>query len=276
MSVNVFCIQSDTTKSLQDQVRFLEQAFKEASEKDCRLVVLPELFNTPFLADFIEKHKTESHKLAETIENLCHRYDLYCLAGTLAIEKDSSLYNKALLIGPDGILADYDKIHQLLFRAAKTFDESLIFEAGDHLLRFEIDGVRFGVVVCFDIRYPELARLYGESIDCLLVPAAFNQKVGKKHWKPLLQARAIENQVYLIGLNPAAHNFEGYSSYGHSMAIDPDGPILYEAGQDPEQFCVNVDPQRVLSVRGRSPYHKRKREDLYSKLEKQADWKSED
>ncbi len=101
----------------------------------------------------------------------------------------------------------------------------------------ETDIGKIGILICYDIRFPETARkLMLKGADLILVPAAFNHISGPAHWHPLFRARAIENQVYMIAASPARDNTAQYLAYGHSLCVDPWGKITNEAGEDENSY----------------------------------------
>jgi predicted amidohydrolase len=138
------------------------------------------------------------------------------------------------VIAPDGEIAGiYDKIH--LFNArvdGQEFDASSVETAGASSLIAEVEGVRVGVSICFDVRFPELFRaLSAAGAEVLLVPAAFTETTGRAHWATLLRARAIENAAFVVAsatISPAA---DPMATYGHAMVVDPWGEVQIDLGR---------------------------------------------
>ncbi|MFA4945656.1 MAG: nitrilase-related carbon-nitrogen hydrolase [Lentisphaeria bacterium] len=169
------------------------------------------------------------------------------------------LCQAALAVAPDGtLLARYDKAH--LFRLdpdqAGGSDESRLYRPGDRPGGvFTLHGWRIGLAICFDLRFPELFRALQPPADLWLCPAAFARETGHAHWRPLLQARAIENQCYvaaagLCGTNPET----GFACFGHSLLLDPWGEaVLAAPGAAEGCFGATLERARLAAVRRRLP-----------------------
>jgi predicted amidohydrolase len=144
-------------------------------------------------------------------------------------QSEQGLLNTSLLIHPDGsIAAQYNKLH--LFDVdieEKRFRESDIFQAGDSPVFGTVSGIKVGLSICYDLRFPELYRHYAQhGAKILCIPASFTKPTGKAHWEVLLRARAIENQCFVLAPAQTGIGANGIPTYGHSMAIDPWGTIL--------------------------------------------------
>ena len=123
-----------------------------------------------------------------------------------------------------------------------------------------------GILICYDIRFPEMARLLAQSgIQVLFLPAAFNQQVGTCHWKPLLQTRAMENEIFLVGVNPD-YSYNHYQAYGHSIIVDPFGTVIHESKEEVE--ITEIDLNKIKTIRERMPFWSIRRTDLYEIKEK--------
>jgi predicted amidohydrolase len=179
------------------------------------------------------------------------------LAGTIPFLEDGRIYNRALVFDDFGsLVTSYDKSHLLEVHARRDYAEKEVFTPGSGLCVFDTPWGRCGLVICYDIRFPELARLLAmQDIFCLFVPAAFNAQVGQVQWQPLMQARAIENEMYVCACNPD-YTFEGYTSWGHSMIVDPFGKIL-------EGTRADIHASRVDEIRRRMPVWDIRRNDMY-------------
>lgn len=165
------------------------------------------------------------------------------LGGFKRLTENGEVYNSALVIGPDGEDAGiYDKIH--LFNArvdGRTFNASAVEQAGARPLIAEIAGVRVGVTICFDVRFPDLARhLALAGAEVLLVPAAFTETTGRAHWETLLRARAIENSVYVVASATISGEDEPMATYGHAMVVEPFGGVLADLQRE-EFACAIVE-----------------------------------
>jgi len=168
--------------------------------------------------------------------------------------------NTVVVLGADGeLMASYAKIH--LF---SPDGEDRAYEAGDRIDTFILDGMVFGLAVCYDLRFPELFRIYAlAGAECVLVPAAWPSS-RLSHWETLLPARALENRYYVAGVNTAGMPGGAYS--GGSLAADPDGAIIGRCGAGERLIVVEVDPAAVHVARSRLPSLSDRRSDLYLRL----------
>jgi len=160
----------------------------------------------------------------------------------------------------------YRKIH--LFDADVpgkiTFRESEVFKAGDRITSFATEFGRVGLAICYDIRFPELFRLLlNDNVEMVIVPAAFNAITGRAHWQTLFQSRAIDNQVFMVGVSPSSDSAGSYTIYGHSLVVDPWGEIICDAGSEEAVSVVTIDLSKIQKVRGEFPFLTHRLSDLY-------------
>ena len=179
--------------------------------------------------------------------------------GSLAVAlPDGRFANRSVLFRPDGeIAATYDKIH--LFDATlpglKQYRESETYAGGDRAVIAEAAGMKLGLTICYDVRFPALHRTLAEAgAEVIAVPAAFTVPTGEAHWEVLLRARAIETGCFVIAAAQAGKHENGRSTYGHSMIVDPWGRIVGQLGGDGEGVLVaDIDIGAVAEARGRVP-----------------------
>lgn len=168
--------------------------------------------------------------------------------------------NTTVVLGAGGeLLAAYAKVH--LF---SPDGEDCNYTAGDRIATFVIDGTTFGLAVCYDLRFPELFRIYAlAGVDCVLVPAAW-PCCRLRHWETLLPARALENRYYVAGVNTASGPGEVYC--GGSLAADPDGAIIARCGAGEEVLFIELNPAAVREAQTSLPSLSDRRSDLYHRL----------
>ena len=202
------------------------------------VVVLPELWSTGFypkpVKDFADHNGLKTHEFLATLAN---KYNINIVGGTVIVEEDNKFYNRSYILNRKGKnIAIYDKIH--LFSMSK---EDEVFSAGYEIPIFEIDGIKSGIAVCYDIRFPELIRDVAlNDISILFLPAAWPLK-RLEHWKILTRARAIENQIFVV-----AANSEGYSSI-----IDPYGEVLIESEKNSKIISTNINLEVCKEIRNK-------------------------
>lgn len=184
---------------------------------------------------------------------------LWLHVGSLAVAlPDGRFANRSVLFRPDGMIAaTYDKIH--LFDATlpglKAYRESDTYAAGDAAVVADAAGMKLGLTICYDMRFPALYRTLAEAgARVIAVPAAFTVPTGEAHWHVLLRARAIETGCFVIAAAQAGQHQNGRSTYGHSLIVDPWGKIIGELGGEGEGVLVaDLDLGDVADARGRVP-----------------------
>jgi nitrilase len=181
---------------------------------------------------------------------------LWIIGGTLPIKAQTPdrVRNTTLVFSPTGeVVARYDKIHLFAYdNGRESYDEARVLEAGSQPTVFDADGVRTGLSVCYDLRFPELFRSYNPC-DLIAVPAAFTYTTGEKHWELLLRARAVENQCYVIAPAQGGRHANGRRTWGHSMIVDPWGEVLAKLPEGEGVVTALIDPARLAQVRQQLP-----------------------
>lgn len=225
---------------------------KRALQVKADIVILPELFNTGFYKHNYESVEPLEEELSLLLK-ISQQKDIMVITGVAEREGDD-LYNSAVIIHKGRIIGKYRKTH--LFPLT---DEKKYFKAGDKLEVFETPFGKVGLLICYEVRFPELSRkLIKMGAEIIAIPAEF-PKERIEHWRVLLQARAIENQVFVAGVNCV----EGDLDYGgHSMLVDPMGSILIEASEYQEVMMSDIRLSEVYEVREKYPFLNDLREEL--------------
>lgn len=251
--------------SVPDLQRNLDEALRliaEAANAGAGLVLLPEYFC------YMGRRDTDKVALAETPGDLAHgriqrtlsqaaqRHRVWIIGGTLPLTSDdpARVRNTTLVYGPDGEqLGRYDKIHLFNYqKGEESFDEARTIQPGASVSTFDAPFGKVGLSICYDLRFPELYRAFG---DCALivVPSAFTYTTGQAHWEILLRARAIENQCYVLAAAQGGVHETGRRTWGHSMLIDPWGEIVDVHDIGPGIASGWIDPQKIADVRQSLP-----------------------
>lgn len=217
---------------------------KRAIQVDAKIVVLPEACNTGLIPENYETVGRAEDEL-DLILKLSERKDILIVAGVVEREV-SKLYNTVCIVYRGEILGRYRKI--LPFPLT---DERKYFTPGKEIKVFETPFGKIGVMICYEIRFPEISRtLMKMGAEIIAVPAEFpSERI--EHWKTLIKARAIENQLYVIATNCVDE--EGIYS-GHSAIVDPHGNILNEAGEYQEIIFSKIDLDEVSKCRKNYPF----------------------
>ncbi|MFZ5762206.1 MAG: D-glycero-beta-D-manno-heptose 1-phosphate adenylyltransferase [Thermodesulfobacteriota bacterium] len=212
------------------------------------ILVLPELWATGFAYETLPTLAAETPRLLRELAVEAKRYNIH-LAGSLPeavfTEIGTTLYNTLYIVGPDGLCGQYRK--QQLFA---PMAEDAHFTPGDDPQPIATGLGLIGPLVCYDLRFPDLARHQAAQGAALLAVSAEWPLARLAHWRTLLQARAIENQLFVVAANTCG-TVGGTEFAGHSMVIGPDGAILAEAGEGPEAALVELELGRIAEARQR-------------------------
>jgi predicted amidohydrolase len=170
-------------------------------------------------------------------------------------------YNSHWILKPSGEISAYHKIHLFTFHQEDViYREADQMTGGKSVVSFEIGDFKFGLSICYDLRFPELYRdlVLDKGVNVILVPAAFTQETGRAHWHSLLRARAIENLSYVVASAQWGSHLNDKNQelwcYGHSLAYDPWGDLLKEAPEEGNHILfIDIDRARIEKVRKRLP-----------------------
>lgn len=259
--MKVTCIQMDMLFGSPDKnFRHAGELIKKAMQEQPDVIVLPETWNTGFfpkenLPDLCDR---DGQRVKEEIGALAKQFSVNIVAGSVSNLRDGKVFNTAMVFDRRGTcIASYDKTH--LFT---PMGEDDVYTPGDHLCRFTIDGVTCGLIICYDVRFPELTRsLTVPGLDMLFVVSQW-PKVRTFHLRSLTTARAIENQMYVVCCNSCG--VAGETVYGGSSAIiDPWGQTLALAGENEEILSARCDLQTLADIRGTIPVFRDRRPQLY-------------
>jgi len=243
---------------------------REAAARGARLVVLPEKWNR--LAAPAETAAGAESLDGPTItwaRGLAHELRLDLVAGSIVERGPGGErgFNTSVHAGPDGeVRGVYRKVHLFDVEVAGTeYRESAHEQPGEEIVTSEVsDGVRLGLSVCYDLRFPELYRILAvRGARVLSVPAAFTLPTTRDHWEPLLRARAIENQCFVVAPNQIGPSGEGHESGGRSLIVDPWGTVLAQAPDEECAIVADLDLEAQDAVRARMPLLRSRRPGAY-------------
>jgi predicted amidohydrolase len=214
-------------------------------------IVLPELWNTGYaLESLAEKADTRGERTKTFLKNLALKHDIHIIGGSVGNKKDGKLFNTSFVFNRKGDLVyEYDKIHLV-----PMLNEHHFLNGGEHQAEvFELEGIKMGLITCYDLRFPELSRqLALEGANVLHIVAQW-PKARKDHWRHLQLARAIENQQFVISSNTVGFCNETEFA-GNSMAIDPWGnELAFGDPSDKETLTVTIDLSVVPKIREEVP-----------------------
>ena len=213
------------------------------------LIVLPEMFTTGFTMNAAQLAEPMDGKTMQWMQQTAERYSAV-IAGSLIIKEGGKYYNRLIWMRPDGTYQYYDKKH--LFGMGKE-DET--YTAGNKRIMVELKGWKICPVICYDLRFPVWLRNKGELYDLLLIVANWPEKRAA-HWRALLNARAIENQAYVIGLNRVGHDGNEVYHSGDSTCLDPYGNVVYYKRDEEDVYTFTINGEEVGKTRAAMPFLK--------------------
>lgn len=222
-------------KNIATLYRLVTQAMQDRPD----VLLLPELWRLGFYPrPILELADADGAQVRKILADLAYRFQVNIVGGTIADAIGEQVFNTCYIFNRVGHLtATYHKTH--LFTPSGEADD---FTAGDSLVTFMLDGIKCGVAVCYDLRFPEMIRrLALEDISILFLPAAWPLS-RLIHWQTLLRARAIENQIFVVACNEAGYGLNGEQLAGHSAIIDPWGEILAKADEKETILKANLRP----------------------------------
>ncbi len=255
-------IQLSSTSDAEANWEGARRLVERAAVQGARLVATPE--NTNYLGPHAEKVRRAEPLDGPTCSRfaeLARRLGIHLLLGSFNERSDepARCHNTSVLFGPDGgRLAVYRKIHLFDVDVSEEvrFQESATVKGGTEVVVAVTPLARIGLSVCYDLRFAELyRRLVERGAEVLAIPSAFTLTTGRDHWHPLLSARAIENQCYVLApAQHGRHDDEGLrESYGHAMIVDPWGHMVAMASDGPGVALAEIDLGRVRAVRRAMP-----------------------
>ena len=259
--MKVTCLQMDMKLGCPDEnFAKAEQMIRQAMSEQPDVLVLPETWNTGFFPkeELAALSDRDGQRVKAEIGALAKEYRVNIVAGSVSNLREGKVYNTAMVFDRTGqCIASYDKTH--LFT---PMGEDDYFTPGDHLGRFQLDGVQCGIIICYDVRFPELTRsLTVPGLDVLFVVSQW-PKVRTFHLRTLTTARAIENQMFVVCCNSCGT--AGETVYGgNSAIIDPWGELLAAAGEQEQQLTAQCALETLTQIRNTIPVFRDRRPALY-------------
>lgn len=257
----------------QEKKRNLIQAAELLADpalQDIDLAILPEMFCCPYENKFFPEYaEPEGGETWEKCSRLAADHGIYLVSGSMPErDEEGRIYNTSYVFDRKGHqIGKHRKMHlfDIDVKGGQYFKESDTLTPGDQVTVFDTEFGKMGLCICYDFRFPELARLMvDKGAQVIIVPAAFNMTTGPLHWELMFRQRAVDNQVYTIGAAPARNLNAGYHSWGHSIAVDPWGKVFMEMDEKPDVKVVELELDEVKKVREQLPLLKHRRGDIYA------------
>jgi predicted amidohydrolase len=232
---------------------------RSAKELGAGLVVFPEQFVTCWSPHSTRFAEGPDGPVVTALRKIARDNSMF-LVGSYVERHDPRPLNTSVAIDPQGkVVASFSKIHPFSPGGEDLHDR------GDHIAVFSAGDVRFGLAICYDLRFAPVFRAYARAgVHCVLVPSAWPCS-RTRSWELLIPARALDNQIYVIGCNPTGITpVDRYC--GHSLSADPVGVVISRGGEGEELIMTEVDPANVDAIRARMPVERDRRPDLYHRF----------
>lgn len=264
MTLKIGLIQMCSSNSWDLNRRKIESLLENPDLNSSDLILLPENFACMQNSREEKIEIQENHNegpVQEWIKSISKKFGIWLVAGSFPISSQvkGKPFARCLVSNPDGEFeAHYDKIHLFDVEVAQgeSYFESEDTQSGDSPQIIEVKGVKIGLSICYDVRFPELYRDYQQSgVQLVLVPSAFTFNTGKLHWDTLLSARAIENLFYVAAANQTGTHPNGRATYGHSQIVDPWGKVMVQLDSNEGFITADIDVAHLSAIRNSFPSH---------------------
>lgn len=227
------------------------------ASRNVSLAVLPEMFSCGFDNTRLKEHACQTGPILDRLSGFARAHGM-AIAGSLPELENGVVYNTLYFMDTDGsVKGCYRKLH--LFRLT---DEHLFYGAGDKVVTLDTSLGRIGLMICYDLRFPELARHFFLAGAKMVIVSAQWPKPRQYHWRHLAVARAIENQLFMVCANRAGRD-ENLVFPGMSMVVDPLGEILVDAGETDQAAAATIEMEQVNRARQLIPCITDRRSDIY-------------
>ncbi len=232
---------------------------REAAAGGARLIVTPE--GTNILQKDREQllpqlTRLEDDPVVNALRDAARELSVWIDIGSaLVLREDGKAANRQVLVRPDGsIAATYDKLHMfdVDLPTGETARESATYEPGDRAVTADVDGLRLGLTICYDLRFPALYRaLATAGAQVMTIPAAFTRPTGEAHWEVLMRARAIETGSYILAPAQGGRHEDQRGTWGHSLVVEPWGAVVAHLDHD-EPGVLLADLDLAASAKARA------------------------
>ena len=254
-----------------DQEQTMEKAgqmVRKAAENGAQVVCLPEMYNCPYSGKYFKTIAACGHQdCVRAMAAWAKENRIVLIGGSVPETEDGKIYNTCFVFNEEGEqIARHRKVHLFdIDIPGMRFKESDTFAPGEEITVFDTQYGRFGVAICFDVRFPELFRAMAKrGAKMIFLPAQFNMKTGPAHWELSLRMRAVDNEVFFAGVSSARYDGFSYECWGHSTVVDPFGTILATCDEKEQILYADIDLKRTDIVRAQLPTFNYLREELYA------------
>lgn len=230
-------------------IQKIDELIKKNIKENLDLLILPEIWTVGWMPCEFEKsaQELEKSKAFLFLSQVAKKYNINIIGGSFITKKDSKYYNSCPVINSKGeLIATYDKMHLFSYYGC---DEGIFVKKGNNPIMIEINGIKIGLSLCYDIRFPELYRAYSKAGADLLINMAAWPMSRATHWESLTKARAIENQCFMIALTQSGKINEKEQNLGHSRIIDFNGEVLSEIKKGEGAIFAELNFEKMYQFR---------------------------
>ncbi len=266
--MNIALIQMKVSAENDENIDRALSKIKKAAQSGVDMAVLPEMFCCPYeTANFKVYAQPQSGENVLKLSKAAKENNIYLVAGSMPEIDGGKIYNTSYVFDRSGnMIAKHRKSHlfDVDIVGGQRFFESETLTAGDQITVFDTEFGKFGLAICFDLRFSEIAKIMSlEGAKGIIVPAAFNMTTGPAHWEVLFRSRAIDNQLFTVGVAPARDLSASYHSYANSIIVSPWGEVLARLGEAEEELYYELNLNLVEEIRKQLPIISARRTDLY-------------
>ena len=254
-----------------DTLAKAEKMVSEAASSGAELVVLPEMFQCPYQNSYFREYSEDARDslTLRSLSEWAKRNQIYLIGGSIPENDGGKIYNTSFIFDPNGtLIGRHRKIHlfDIDVPGKIRFLESDVLSAGNEITVVDTRFGKIGVAICFDSRFPEIARCMAlKGARLIVVPAAFNMTTGPAHWELTARMRALDNQLFYLAVSTARDMDFTYHSYGNTILTDPWGTVLKRLDENEGILIADVDLDSIEKFRAELPIMASRREDVYGK-----------
>ncbi|WP_417566291.1 carbon-nitrogen hydrolase family protein [Marinobacter sp.] len=274
VSSRVAAIQMVSSHDMQANLSEAARLLAEAAGQGVGVAVLPENFAvlaTGQMVDCGRREAGDEPVIRAFLAQQARKLGIWIVGGSMPLAQrpdgldiQTRVRATCLVFDDQGTeVARYDKIHlfdAMVDDAHGQYRESDTFEPGEQVVTVDTPAGKLGMAICYDLRFPELFRaLREQEADWVCLPSAFTWQTGDAHWHPLIRARAIENQIWVVAPGQGGQNSERRRTYGHSLICDPWGRVVTEIGEGPGVVVAELDTDQLSNLRTRMPVWEHRR-----------------
>ncbi len=272
--IKVAALQMPVSADKMENLKTVERKLAELKDEHADFIMLPEMFCCPYRTECFPVYaEEEGGPIWQALSVLARKYNVYLIGGSMPERgADGNVYNTTYIFDRNGEqIGKHRKTHlfDIDIQGGQSFRESDTLTAGNTDCVFDTEFGRMGVMICFDIRFPEMARLtVNDGAQVIFIPAAFNMTTGPAHWELSFRARALDNQVYMLGCAPMRDPSSGYTSWGHSILVNPWGEVLAQLDEKEGVLMGEIDLEYEKQIREQLPLLRSRRGDVYELVRK--------